>query len=404
MNMPNNQAMVASNPKQLLDFLTRSRSAIEMALPKHLNPDRMMRLALTCFSTQPALRDCSPQSILASVVVASQIGLEPGVAGQGYLIPYKGKCTFVPGWQGLVGLLNNTGRATAWTGSVFEGDVWEFSLGSQPRCNHVPGPNFGDVDKLIWVYACGKVNGSEQPVVEAWPVSRVKKHRDRYNKVGNAHYSFTNFEMYARKVVLLQVLKYMPRSIELNNALVAVDAAEVGKTVYADNGVVIEAESGDIEAPPAAKTSTSAPAPVNIVPMKPVTAVSPVEAAPKPVASVATKPASEPEAEKAVITPEVETAPQEDSQPEPSDEPPAAAPFLAHAPQALAYVREVANRDDVTEAQIMAYLRGTKPALAKSGQNLADMSFAKLNALAKGWNTPGGNGKTVCESVRETTA
>jgi len=243
---------VFKKPADLMAYLQKSKAAVEMALPKHLNPDRMLRLALTCFSTTPKLRECSGQSILASIVVASQLGLEPGVAGQGYLIPYKTTCTFVPGWQGLVGLLNNSGRATAWTGAVFEGDVWNFQLGSAPKCAHIPGDNYGDPDKLIWVYACGKVNGSEQPVVEAWPMSRVWKHRDRFNKVGRAHYSFTHPEMYARKVVLLQVLKYMPRSIELNNAIVAADAAEIGHSSRVDGGVVVEVqtETQPVQPPP----------------------------------------------------------------------------------------------------------------------------------------------------------
>lgn len=234
-------------PGDLMRYLEKSKSAIAMALPKHLTPERMMRLALTCFSTTPALRSCTPQSILSSVVVAAQLGLEPGIAGQGYLIPYKDTCTFVPGWQGLVGLLNNSGRATAWTGAVFEGDEFDFQLGSEPRCHHVPGEHYGDPDKLTWVYACGKVNGSEQPVIEAWPMKRVWRHRDQFNKVGKRHYSFENPEMYARKVVLLQVLKYMPRSIELNNAIAASDAAELGKATTISDGVVVEVDASVTE-------------------------------------------------------------------------------------------------------------------------------------------------------------
>lgn len=239
------QLEVFSKPGDLAKFLERGKSAIEAALPHHLKADRMMRLAITCFSTNPQLRQCTGQSILASIVVASQLGLEPGIAGQGYLIPYKQTCTFVPGWQGLVGLLNNSGAATAWTGAVFEGDEWDFQLGSSPRCIHRPGPNYGAPGKLIWVYACGQVNGSERPVIEAWPLDRVWKHRDQFNKVGQRHYSFAHPEMYARKVVLLQVLKYMPRSIELNNAMAASQAAEMNHATKVEDGVVID--MGEIE-------------------------------------------------------------------------------------------------------------------------------------------------------------
>lgn len=245
------EMQVYSDPRDLEKFLEKAKGKIAMALPKHLNPDRMLRLALTAFSTTPKLRECSGMSILSSLVVASQLGLEPNVAGQGYLIPYKQTCTFVPGWQGLVSLLNNSGRATAWTGCVFEGDDFEFELGSRPICRHIPGENFGDPEKMTWVYACGKVNGSEQPVIEAWPMKRVWRHRDRFNKVGNAHYSFQHPEMYARKVVLLQVLKYMPRSVELQNALTAANASDGGRVVTVESGVVIEgAEIADANGAP----------------------------------------------------------------------------------------------------------------------------------------------------------
>ena len=184
--------------------------------------------------------------------MAAQLGLEPGIAGQGYLIPYKGTCTFVPGWQGLVGLLNNSGRATAWTGAVFEGDTWEFELGSKPKCRHIPGENYGDPKHLVWVYACGQVNGSEMPVIEAWPISRVWKHRDRFNKVGDKHYSYQHPEMYARKVLLLQVLKYMPKSIELIDAIAVANADDSGQiaTRNEDGVIVISPEASDIVADP----------------------------------------------------------------------------------------------------------------------------------------------------------
>lgn len=235
---------------ELDKVLKQGLGSVKAALPQHMHPERMLRLALTAFSSNYKLQQCTPRSILASLVMASQLGLEPGIGGQGWLIPYKQTCTFVPGWQGLVGLLNNTGRATAWTDAVFEGDVFKYVKGSEPKIIHEPGDNYGDPDKMTHVYACGKVNGSEVPVVEAWPVRRVLKHRDRFNKVGDDHYSFTHPEMYGRKVVLLQVLKYMPKSVELTNAMAVVHAAETGTTVHIESGVVIEQEPGDINADP----------------------------------------------------------------------------------------------------------------------------------------------------------
>lgn len=156
------------------------------------------------------------------MIIASQLGLEPGVAGQGYLVPYLNRktdryeCQFIPGWQGLVDLTARAGRASVWTGAVFDGDVFDYALGDSPFVQHKP---CGREDKLMYVYAVGRVNGASYPVVEVWPVTKIETHRDRYNKVGNSHYSYDNLEMYGRKVALLQVLKYMPKSVELQTAI-----------------------------------------------------------------------------------------------------------------------------------------------------------------------------------------
>lgn len=218
-------------------FLDKFKPQMALALPKHLTADRMTRLALTAFSSTPALQECTPQSIASSIMMASTLGLEPGVNGQGYLIPYKGRCTFVPGWKGLVDIANRSGRCTVWTGAVFEGDDFEYALGDRPFVQHRPGDE-DDPSKLVFVYAVGRVKGSDWPVIEVWRTSKVLKHRDHYNKVGAKHYSFRDWEMYARKVPLLQVLKYMPASIELSNALAVSNAAEEGRSATFDGNFV----------------------------------------------------------------------------------------------------------------------------------------------------------------------
>jgi recombination protein RecT len=232
----------ADNPvAKFAAFMERLKPQMAVALPKHMNADRMARLALTAFSTTPALQQCSPQSIAASIMTAAQLGLEPGIAGQGYLIPYKGTCTFVPGWKGLVDLVARSGRATVWTGAVREGDEFEYQLGDAPFCRHKPGEDSDDAQPFTHVYAIGRVREASMAIIEVWSRAKVLKHLKTYNKVGGRHYANTdenNLEMYARKVALLQVLKYMPSSIELSNAITVSHAAEAGQGVVLEGNFV----------------------------------------------------------------------------------------------------------------------------------------------------------------------
>lgn len=228
--------------------LERMKPQMALALPKHMSADRMARLALTAFSSNKDLQQCSTDSILASLMTATQLGLEPGINGQGYLIPYKDTCTFVPGWKGLVDLVSRAGRATVWTGAVYEGDKFDYQLGDEPFCRHKPGDG-GEL--FSHVYAIGRVKDAQMPVIEVWTRGKVRKHLDQYNKVGTRHYALaseSNFEMYARKVALLQVLKYMPSSIELANAITVSHAAEAGQgAVIEGDFVTINTESVDQE-------------------------------------------------------------------------------------------------------------------------------------------------------------
>lgn len=226
--------------------LERMKPQMALALPKHMSADRMARLALTAFSTNRQLQSCKTESILSSLMTATQLGLEPGINGQGYLVAYGGTCTFVPGWKGLVDLVSRAGRATVWTGAVYEGDKFDYQLGDEPFCRHKPGDSEGE---FTHVYAIGRVKDAQMPVIEVWTRGKVKKHLAQYNKVGTRHYALqseSNLEMYARKVALLQVLKYMPSSIELSNAITVSHAAEEGKGAIIDGDFVTVSEPEEV--------------------------------------------------------------------------------------------------------------------------------------------------------------
>jgi recombination protein RecT len=70
-------------------------TAIQRALPRHIDPGTMLRVALTAITKSPKLMDCEPPTIAQAVLEASQLGLMPdGVLGHGYMVPYGKKCTF----------------------------------------------------------------------------------------------------------------------------------------------------------------------------------------------------------------------------------------------------------------------------------------------------------------------
>ncbi|WP_313632510.1 recombinase RecT [Massilia timonae] len=253
--------VVASPAKSLNTFLDKYKGQIANALPKHISPDRMVRLTMTAFSQNAALQRCDLHSIFGSVVVAAQLGLEIGVGGQGYLVPYGNKATFVPGWQGLVDLVSRAGRATVWTGAVYRGDDFDWALGDRPYVKHRPGAGGDTWQDITHVYAVGRVNGSEFPVIEVWTMDRVVKHLNKFNKVGGRHYALEkngqNMEMYARKVVLLQVLKYMPKSIEVQRAVDVATAVDAGKNFTIDADMVTVDDRDDDQGDAGAGAATT---------------------------------------------------------------------------------------------------------------------------------------------------
>jgi len=246
---PDNNKLV-----ELKGFMERLKPQMALALPKHLTADRMVRLALTAFSSSEQLQRCTNTSIAASIMTAVQLGLEPGVNGAGFLVPYGNICTFIPGWKGLVDLVSRSGRGTVFTGVIYKDQEYTFVDGAKRDLIIHNETDLDSPDDITHAYSIGLVKDATMPIIELWRVSKIKKHRDKYNKQGSKHYSFRDWEMYARKVPLLQVLKYMPCSIEVANALALSEAADMGRGATIEGGFVVEydapegvdAETGEI--------------------------------------------------------------------------------------------------------------------------------------------------------------
>ena len=81
-------------------MLTHYKGEIARALPRHLNGDRMARIALTAFRRNPKLGECDPKSVFAAVIQASQLGLEPDTLGAVLSDPLRERMQFRPRMEG----------------------------------------------------------------------------------------------------------------------------------------------------------------------------------------------------------------------------------------------------------------------------------------------------------------
>ena len=120
--------------------ISRNRGSISEALPSGFpgGVERFERAVYNAINTGPdSLMDCDPATILGAAMSAAQLGLTPGMLGECWILPRRGKAVFQIGSAGYHVLAHRAGWRVGWS-VVFEGDEFEFSKGTNPSFVHVP--------------------------------------------------------------------------------------------------------------------------------------------------------------------------------------------------------------------------------------------------------------------------
>jgi recombination protein RecT len=208
---------VAQQPEKLtlVQLIERMKPEIARALPKHLNPDRMARIATTVLKQTPALRRCTPESFLGALMTASQLGLEPGPLGEAYLVPYGNTATFIPGYRGLIKLAWQSDQLSdIWAEIVCANDEFSYDLGLARDLTHKPAK--GDRGKPTHVYAAARLKSGGTPFV-VMTVDEVEAIRAR-SKAGKNGPWITDWSAMAKKTAVKQLSKWLPMSTEFKLA------------------------------------------------------------------------------------------------------------------------------------------------------------------------------------------
>lgn len=215
---------------ELRRLLAKCEGQIKDALPRHLTPERMIRMALTVFNKTPGLQRCTPLSIVACVIQASELGLElSGPLGHAWMVPYKDQATFQVGYRGFFELAFRTGKVSAFPmRTVHANDVFDVRYGTNQTIDH--RPCLKDRGDSIGYYSVIYLKDGGRDL-EFMSLEDVRKHRDQYVKnIGGSSPWVTAFDAMAMKTTVRRLAKRVPLSTEIQTA--------VGYDEYAEAGIL----------------------------------------------------------------------------------------------------------------------------------------------------------------------
>jgi recombination protein RecT len=223
--------MMTANQESVVGLLKQMKSEIARCLPKHLTPERMARIAITELRKTPKLQECDPMSFIAAIMQASQLGLEPGILGSCYLIPFynskagKYECQFMPGYRGFLDLARRSGQIVSLVSrAVYANDEFSYEFGLKENLIHKPSMN--EPGDLVAVYAVANLrDGGHQMEV----MSRKQVDRIRDSSQGkNSGPWVSHYEEMAKKTVLRKLFKWLPCSVEMQKAVSLDELQEAG--------------------------------------------------------------------------------------------------------------------------------------------------------------------------------
>ncbi|MDN7511981.1 recombinase RecT [Burkholderia multivorans] len=232
-------------------FFESQKATLAAVLPRHVSPDRMLKIALGALRTTPKLMECTVESLMGAVVQCSQLGLEPNTPlGHAYLIPFEKKkkvggewvtekveTQIVIGYKGLIDLARRSGQVVSIAAhAVYEHDHFDYAFGLDEKLEHKPAMSARG--RVIAFYAVAKLVGGGHAfeVMSAEQVNEIrdasqnyKFARDKEKTVWGQHY-----EEMGRKTVLRRLFKYLPVSIELASAAALDDVGASGRSQALD--------------------------------------------------------------------------------------------------------------------------------------------------------------------------
>lgn len=206
-------------------------------VPKHVTPERLLKVALSCIMKTPKLMECTQQSLIQSIIQLGEVGLEPGGGlGLAYLVPYRDNkrgvwlAQAIIGFRGYIHLARQSGELKAVRSRiVHEKDKFKVRFGLVEELEHTPSEDM-DPGKPRFVYCVADFkDGGHHMEVMTW--AEVQKIRQRSKAKDSGPWVSDEEEM-ARKTVVRRSQKYWPLASELMGKANEVDDSDVVDSTF----------------------------------------------------------------------------------------------------------------------------------------------------------------------------
>lgn len=202
------------------------RQEIAAALPRHVKPERFQRVLLTSVINDNRLLEVEPIKVVKAALKIAPLGLftDP-LLGEAVLVKDgTGEVQVRVMYRGLLKLARQSGEvAAAYAHEVCQNDKVTVSLGTGKALIHEP--SIIDRGDVIAYYACVKYRDGEVDF-EIMTVPEINKIRDksdgwkafRAQRIKDTPWN-SSFEEMAKKTVLRRLLKRVPASPDLAEAM-----------------------------------------------------------------------------------------------------------------------------------------------------------------------------------------
>lgn len=222
-------APVAAKSHTIYSLIDRMKPEFSKALANTIDPDRFCRIIITEVRQSELLTKIminNPNSVIGACMEMAQLGLDPSVPNEAFLVPFGQECVCMIGYKGLMKLAIESAQSTGAklsqlsTTVICENDVYEREFGTDSRVVHRP-PKFGeDRGKVIGYIAIAKDINGRINFVEM-TVKEVQEHKTRYSKAKYGPFSEPhNFDAYGLKTVLRRLInRYLPMGAKLSRAI-----------------------------------------------------------------------------------------------------------------------------------------------------------------------------------------